>query len=441
LESIAPKLHEYGQANLENDEDGVGVGHGASPFGDPQLSDTDDEGDDRDLSSHFLLPHHAQGPASIVNPTIPSPVTPSTNTSNTEYRPLNGNPSSAGAVTSIDTRQAAPQLHALHLMSRTQASPGTPRQRSRGQENGTSNTRANSRQTLPGQVPEAYAGLDPSSSQAGRGVSAEDGSVTGVRHRSTMGGALANPVVGALMHSRLQRSVAREEQQRSQAPSSGSPTSATATGSDGRRGFARWIASGSHRESTPSGGIDGGGGLVSRMNGLRVQEVVEIPVPAAVSPSSSTAVFAGVRGVYAVAEANGVPESSLGEGEERESGSKRGSLEEEGVREEASAALCVYHETASGRSTPVRNANVESGSADEHSQRSRREKDKDKGPSAAQANNSNHGGSVGLALDELQDPSRTSTPSPSPSSRGVRRKLRGFNAAAVSLFRGKDRKT
>jgi hypothetical protein len=408
----------------------MGGGHGLPSFGDPHLSDTDDEGDDRDLSSHFLLPHTQQA-ATPAAATL-SPPTPTASQVNSQH---NG-------TTPVDARQTPPQSHSLHLISRSQATPGTSRQSSRTQRNGSSSgggSGGGSRQTLP-QVPEAYAGMGSgSSSQAGRETSVNGGSVTGIRHRNTnMGGSLSNPVIGALMHSRLQRSVAREEP-RSQAQISldgvnadTSTVVATATGSDGRRGFQRWITGTNGLTTMANGHGRGFSPPGSKDNGSASREPVEISAPAT-TPSSATSASSEARGVHSVADTTAV--SSQGDGDEQANGTKAKGVENDGATEEPPAASCMLHENASGRSTPARN--FEGGGGEGTSRRARRDKEKEN------ASTPQPSVTVALALDDLapQDPSRTSTPSPSPSSHGVRRKLKGFNAAAASLFKGKERKS
>jgi hypothetical protein len=235
--------------------------------------------------------------------------------------------------------------------------------------------------------------------------------------------------------------VAREEQ-RSQAQisldgvnASASTVVATTTGSDGRRGFQRWIAgtnglttmvNGHGRGSAPSG---------SRDKGSASRDLAEILAPAT-SPSSATSTSSGARGVHTVADTSAALRSSQGDGDGQANGTKARGVEGDATAEEATAASCMLHENASGRSTPARN--VEGGGGGEGtSRRVRRDKEKEN------ASTPRPSLTVALALDDLapQDPSRTSTPSPSPSSHGVRRKLKGFNAAAASLFKGKERKT
>lgn len=428
LESIAPHLHEYGLAHPEHDDNGLNGGHGLPSFGDPQLSDTDDEGDDRDLSSHFLLPHAPPAAASASTAVAPSP------------------------TTTNEASSLPSQPHSLHHISRSQATPGTSRQSSRTQRNGSSSGAggaSSSRQTLP-QVPEAYAGMiPPPSSGTDHGISVDNGTVAGIRHRNTnMGGSVPNPVIGALMHSRLQRSIAREDQRsHGQAgvgvansnaiANAGVVAAAIATGSDGRRGFHRWMA-GTNGISGTVNGHRGRAAVTSGSvgSGAVARELVESAV---ITPSSSTSASVEVRGMYVVAETSAVSGSSRGNGDEQPNGIKQvGGLEEDVATEEASAASCVHHENASGRSTPVRNADGGAAAAagEGSLRRTRREKEREK------VSTPQPSVTVALALDDLDPhyPSRTSTPSPSPSSHGVRRKLKGFNVAAASLFKGKERK-
>lgn len=426
LESISPHLQDYSAGPPEIDDDN---GPGLPPFGDPQLSDTDDEGDDKDMSSHFLLPHISLDNSTAIDTTAPR-----------DRNPASGSSSSAP----IDSRHSpaqsyASQLRGLHHISRSLATPGTSRQSrsSRNGESANTNT-SSSRHTLP-QVPEAYAGIG-SSSQSGS-INTADGSTTGIRHRSTnMSGSLPNAVVGALMHSRLQRSVAREEQ-RSQGVSGPAPNAhAIATGSDGRRGVPRWItgASGSVAVNA-SRSTDA---TTSRTNGSAIPMQTETPSTSnsstplpvsAITPSSSTSPSTEIKGAYDINGACITAESrkSDDEGLENVGKASRSQGGEETASEEA--ASCVHHENASGRSTPVRSAEGEEGASQSRS------KGKDKGRSSP----GQPSVTVALALNDLQphDPSRTSTPSPSPSSKGVRKKIKGFNAAAASLFKGKERKS
>ena len=413
--------HEYssGPADVDGDHGGSG-----QPFGDPQLSDTDDEGDDRDMSSHFLLPD-----------------SPPTNA------PQAAASGSSGGLSTIpvDMQYPPPQSNALHQISRSSATPGTSRQ-SRGSRSASTAT-GSSRHTQS-QAPEAYAGM-ASSSQSSTAIGGEN---TGIRHRSlNMGGSLPNPVVGALMHSRLQRSVAREEQRSQATPPTPPSPNAVATGSDSRRGFQRWMASATGtsmtahtngRSSASSGNAGNfranGSARPEQLDATSVANSPTLAVPA-VTPSSSTSPSSEMKGAHTAADASLTSESSQGDGdgEEQPNAAKesRSPAEEESASEEASAASCVHHENASGRSTPVRSAEGAEGPST--SRRARKEKDKDR------ASTPQPSVTVALAMDDLHphDPSRTSTPSPSPSSKGVRRKLKGLNAAAASLFKGKEKKT
>lgn len=418
LESISPQLQDYNSAPLEADDGGVS---GLPSFGDPQLSDTDEEGEDRDISSHFLLPNAAPNSANINGPSASPSATPS------------------------EARDFASQVHALHQISRTSAMPGTSRQSRTPRNGGTGSSSP---------APEAYAGIASSSHN---GDTNGAGSTTGIRHRNTntnMSGSLPSPIVGALMHSRLQRSVARDVQRSSlQQPVPGpgppphTPTQAVATGSDGRRGFQRWMASTSaaaamaitrNLEPTP---VRANGSAAAAPGQLETptpsgssSSTLTVPVVSAVTPSSSTTPSAELKNSYTIAEAGLSPVESEEPGSASAGRASHSPEDTERASDEASAASCVHHENASGRSTPARSAEGEEGG------RTRKEKEKE-GASTSQPNVT-----VALALDDhlqLQshDPSRTSSPSPSPSSRGVRKKLKGFNVAAASLFKGKERKT